>query len=225
MKRFTLILLILMSLIFPAFPQSDWGSSFSVEVSKKLMPKLSLSLEEEFRLRDNFSTTERFSSALELGYKPLKFLKFGGAYNLINYNHSTKGWELRHRYYLFALGSCKVNNFRLSLRERFQSTYRQGVEATSTRANPKNYLRSRFKIDYDIPKSHFEPYFSVEFYHTLNDPQENKMNKVRYSIGTAYNINKRNTLDLYYRYTNFLEDDDLSGQNMICIGYSFSLGK
>jgi len=225
MKRVLLTSVFLISGYWMALSQSDWGSSFGVEISKKIKPKLNLSLEEEFRLRDNFSTAERLSSALELGYKPWKFIKLGGAYTLINYNHSTKGWELRHRYYFYALGTCKTNNIRLSLRERFQSTYRQGVEATSTRANPKNYLRSRLKIEYDIPKSHFEPYCSAEFYNTLNDPQENTMNKVHYSFGTAYQINKRNTLDFYYRYTSFPEDDDLSGKNMICFGYSFSLDK
>jgi hypothetical protein len=228
MKRILLILLFLLFLIncfFSAFSQSDWGSSFSVDVSKKLLPKLNLSLEEDFRLRDNFSTAERFSSTLEMSYKPWKFLKTGGAYNLINYNHPTKNWEIRHRYYLYAMGIYSLKRFTLSLRERFQSTYRAGVEETSTRANPKNYLRSRLKLEYNIRKSHFEPYFSAEFYNTLNDPQENEMNKIRYSLGTAYKLNKRNSFELYYRYTNFLEDDEISGKNMICVSYSFSWRK
>lgn len=223
MKR--ILLLLMISLPVLAGAQSDWGSSLSVDISRKLFPKTELSFEEDFRLYDNFSKAERFSHCLEISYKPWKFLKGGGAYNLINYNHPTKGWEIRHRYYFYATGDYTLNRFNFSLRERFQSTYRQGIEATEKRANPKNYLRSRFQVEYDLKGSHFEPFLSVELYNTLNDPQENKLNKVRYQAGTAYHVNKRNSLEFYYRYTNFLEDDDVSGKNMICFAWSFSLGK
>lgn len=104
--------------------QDDLGSSLSADITKRVIPGLNLSLEEDFRLRDNLSEVDRFSTTLELSYKPWKFLKLGGAYNLINYNHETKGWEVRHRYYFFATGSYRINRFTVSLRERFQSTYR-----------------------------------------------------------------------------------------------------
>ena len=179
--------------------QDDLGSSLSADITKRVIPGLNLSLEEDFRLRDNLSEVDRFSTTLELSYKPWKFLKLGGAYNLINYNHETKGWEVRHRYYFFATGSYRINRFTVSLRERFQSTYRVGVKETSKRANPKLYLRSRLEVEYDIRNCKFEPFASVELYNTLNDPQGNKMNKLKYTSGSKYKLNKRNSWQLYYR--------------------------
>lgn len=211
-------------LLFPFFllsAQDDLGSSISVEITKKIIPGLNLSLEEDFRLRDNLETVDRFSTTLDLSYKIWDYLKVGGAYNLINYNHPTKDWEVRHRYYFYATGSYRINRFTLSLRERFQSTYRVGVEETSKRANPKLYLRSRFQVEYDIRNCKFEPYASVEIYNTLNDPQGNKMNKLRYTVGSEYKINKKNTLQLYYRYINFKDDDDSNGKHTIGLGYSY----
>ena len=201
--------------------QDDLGSSLSADITKRIIPGLNLSLEEDFRLRDNLSEVDRFSTTLELSYKPWKFLKLGGAYNLINYNHETKGWEVRHRYYFFATGSYRFNRFTVSLRERFQSTYRVGVKETSKRANPKLYLRSRLEVEYDIRNCKFEPFASVELYNTLNDPQGNKMNKLKYTAGSKYKLNKRNSLQLYYRYVNFKDDDEGNGKHMIGLGYSY----
>lgn len=201
--------------------QDDLGSSLSADITKRIIPGLNLSLEEDFRLRDNLSEVDRFSTTLELSYKPWKFLKLGGAYNLINYNHETKGWEVRHRYYFFATGSYRINRFTVSLRERFQSTYRVGVKETSKRANPKLYLRSRLEVEYDIRNCKFEPFASVELYNTLNDPQGNKMNKLKYTAGSKYKLNKRNSLQLYYRYVNFKDDDEGNGKHMIGLRYSY----
>ena len=151
------------------YSQDKWGSSISVELSKRIIKGLNVSFEEDFRLRDDFKTVDRFSSTLELSYKPITYLKIGGAYNLMYYQHEKRGWEYRQRYYFYATGMYKIDRFRFSIRERFQSTYRNGVKETAKRANPKLYLRSRFEVEYDIRKSKFAPFASVEMFNTLND--------------------------------------------------------
>jgi opacity protein-like surface antigen len=203
-----------------ASAQDDVGGIWTVDVTKKIIKGVSLAFEEEYRLRDNFAATDRFSHTLEISYKPFKYLKAGGAYNLINFNHEKKGWEARHRYYFYATGSLKAGRFDLSLRERFQSTYRQGVEETAKRANPKLFLRSRLKVEYDIPKCKFEPFASVELFNTLNDPQENRMDRWRGIAGTAFKLNKKNSVELYYRYTNYADDEEDSDTHMVGLGYS-----
>ncbi|MDR3194407.1 MAG: DUF2490 domain-containing protein [Tannerella sp.] len=201
--------------------QQDWGSSLTLEQSKKLFRKFEITLGEEFRLRDDFSTPDRIAGDLSVSYKPVQYLKAGVAYNPICFNHEKQGWEMRHRYYAYASGSYTFERFTLSLRERFQSTYRVGVEETAKRANPKQFLRSRLKLEYDVRKSGFEPYLSLEFYKPLNDPVDNRMNKIRYTAGTMYKINRRHALELFYRYTNFRDDDDTNGNHMIGLGYAF----
>jgi Protein of unknown function (DUF2490). len=204
-----------------SFAQSDdLGMYTSVEVSRKIVSKLEVSLEEEFRLRDNLNEIDRFSTALQLSYKFCPYLKAGGAYNLINYNHPTKDWEIRHRYYFFVQGSYEFNRFTISLRERFQSTYRQGVSETSTRANPKQYIRSKVALSYNIKNSSFEPYTSCEFYNSLNNKTGNGLDKIGFILGTKYKINNKNSLDLYYKYVNFDEDEDETNSHIIGIGYS-----
>ena len=177
--RYITIIILLLS-VLPLTAQDNLENSFSIELSKKIFPKFTITLEEDFRLRDNFQEIDRFSTTLEISYRVCNHLKAGGAYNLINYNHPSKDWETRHRYYFYLTGSYKLRRFTFSLRERFQSTYRVHVKETAKRANPKLYLRSRLKVEYDIRRSAFEPFASIEWYNTLNNPQGNSMDRLKY---------------------------------------------
>lgn len=218
-KRIISVLLGIMCYTFVS-AQDDFGSILSVDVTKKIVKKLNVAFEEEYRTRSNFSETERFSHTLDLNYKPVGFLKVGGAYNLINYNHEKRGWEIRHRYYFYATGSLDAGRFSFSLRERFQSTKRQGVEQTATRANPKLYLRSRLKVDYNIRKCKFDPFASVELFSTLNNPQNNNVDQWRGIAGVNYKLNKQSSFQAYYRYTNYTDDESID-KHLFGIAYSF----
>lgn len=218
--RFIFILFPAICLSAQVKAQDEWGGSVEVKVSKKIVKGLSLSLEEEFRMRENLQAADRFSTTAELSYRFNDYLKVGGAYNLINYNHPKKDWETRHRYYFYATGSYRLKRFTFSLRERFQSTYRVGVEETAKRANPKFYLRSRLEVEYDIRKSPFTPFIAAEIYNTLNDPQGNGIDRTRYTAGCTYKLNKQHILQLYYRYISYTDEEENS-RHLIGLGYSF----
>lgn len=94
------------------------------------------------------------------------------------------------------------------------------MKETAKRANPKLYLRSRLKVEYDIRRSAFEPFASIEWYNTLNNPQGNSMDRLKYIIGSCYKLNKKNALQLYYRYVNFTDDDESNGKQMLGLGYT-----
>ena len=219
--NFQLILLGLLC-CFSVAAKDDFGSVLSVDVTKKIVKKTNLVFEEEHRSRSNFSESERFSHLLELNYKPVSFLKIGGAYNLINFNHEKRGWEIRHRYIFFATGSLDAKRFTFSLRERFQSTKTQGLEATAKRANPKLYLRSRLKVDYNIRKSKINPFASFELFNTLNDPKKNSINEWRGIAGIDYKLNKKNSLEFFYRYINY-SDGESTDIHQFGLAYSFKL--
>ncbi len=195
----------------------------SGDLSFKLGKKLEAELGQELRVADNFSSLERLETSAALSWKLSKYLKAGGGYVFIYQNRYDDGWEKRHRFYGQLTGLIKPGRFTISLRERFQSTSRVGVEATSARANPKMYLRSRAMCEYDIRKSPFSPYISAEYYLTLNDPVKNELTKIRYTIGTNFRINGKNSLNLYYRYVTEKEDDDIEGSDFIGLSYSFKI--
>lgn len=202
---------------------SDLGSTIEAEISKRFFKKLDLSISAEWRQREDLKEIDRYSFGGDIGYRFNSYLKIGAAYNYIQFNHNKKGWETRHRYHAYATGSYKYNRLKFSLRERFQSTYRVGVKETYKRANPKFIMRSKFEIDYNIRKSMFEPYVSAELYNTLNDPRKNYVDRLRYEVGTAIKLNKKNSFNVGYRYTDYAIPEDGDIVHCICIGYNFKL--
>lgn len=79
-------------------------------------------------------------------------------------------------------------------------------------------LRTRLAVSYDIKKSPFEPFAELEIYNELDNAFA--YNKVRYTVGTDYKINKEHKLTVYYRYQDYTDLDEVSG-HVLGLGYAF----
>ena len=86
------------------------------------------------------------------------------------------------------------------------------------KAKSDHKLRSRLAVSYDIKKSPFEPFFEVELYNELDNVLA--CDKIRYTVGTEYKIDKKNKLKLFYRYQDYADIDEVSG-HVLGLGYSF----
>ena len=226
--------------------QSEGGLVAGAEVEKKVTKELSVGVEAELRTRNNFKTMDRWGVGLGVSYKFSKWLKGDAGYLLLKTNFrediSLKSsgaynnwrpsyWGLRHRIYASLTGSYKLqNNLRFSLRERWQYTYRP--EQTVTRwdfdnaywedkvrsSKGKNQLRSRLQLEYDKKKALLTPYASVELYNSWS------VEKIRYTVGTDFNVTKNHTLNVFYRYQNMQNADDVDNDpdmHYIGVGYKF----
>lgn len=149
-------------------------------------------------------------------------------------------WTARHRATASLTGSFKWNRFKFSLRERYQFTYRMPAECQRERygyhkffeawddipetmtdhkpAKSDHKLRTRLQVSYDIRKCPFEPYAEVELYNQLDNALA--YDKIRYTVGTEYKINKDNKLKIFYRFQDYADIDEVSG-HILGLGYSF----
>lgn len=163
-----------------------------------------------------------------------------GAFIPSHKNVDAAYWTARHRATASLTGSFKWNRFKFSLRERYQFTYRMPSQCDRERydyhpdfgvwddmpqqtvddkkAKSDHKLRSRLQISYDIKKCPFEPYVEVELYNQLDNAFA--YDKIRYTVGTEYKINKKNKLKLYYRYQDYADLDEVSG-HVLGVGYAF----
>ena len=229
-----------------AVAQSEGGLIAGAEVEKKVNKQLSVSVEAELRTRNNFKTMERWSLELGTSYKFNKWLKADAGYTLLNtnfredINYKSSGaynnwrpsyWGIRHRMHASLTGTYKFqNNLRLSLRERWQYTYRP--EKTVTRwdfdnscwedkvrvGKDKNQLRSRLQLEYDKKKALLTPYASVELYNSW------AVEKIRYTIGTDINVTKSHAFNVFYRFQNMknVEENEYDpDMHYIGVGYKF----
>ena len=227
-----------------ATAQSEGGLVASLEAEKKLGKKLSVEAEAELRTRNNFKTMDRWSIGLGASYKFNKWMKADAGYTLLNTNfhedisQKSNGnynnwrpsyWGIRHRAYASVTGTYKFrNNLRISLRERWQYTYRPEKavarwdfdnsywEDKARTGKGKNQLRSRLQIEYDKKKALLTPYASVEFYNSM------AIEKIRYTAGTDINVKKNHTFNIFYRYQNMknVEDGDYEpDMHYLGVGY------
>lgn len=216
--------------------QSLWTS---IELDKNLSSKIGVYAEGEYRTYDQFNGTDRWAGTVGMNYKALPFLKmsagYTGIYQRVKTEITKKGnivlsyWQPKHRAFFSLTGSYKIGRFELSLRERYQYTYRPNQYVTKydsdgvtrkadeeVKTKNSHSLRSRLEVEYNIRKCKFTPYASCELYNSLTDGFATE--KTRWTIGSSYKINKKNSVNLYYRYINE-SDDDEDGGHIIGIGY------
>lgn len=238
--------LLMGAISLPMFADSEGGLILGLEAEKKISKRLDISMEADMRTRNNFKTMDRWGVGLGASYKLLNWLKADAGYKLLDYNfhenisYKANGlynhwrpsyWGVKHRFYAGLTGSYKFsNNIKLSLRERWQYTYRP--EKTVTRwdfdeehwedkvrsGRGHNQLRSRFEISYDKKKALLTPYISIETYHAW------AIEKVRYTIGTDIRLTKHHSLNAFYRFQKMhnVDDDDYDpDKHYIGVGYKF----
>ncbi len=225
-KRQQLIACLLVLLCTATFPTlslaDDAGLIASIGASHKFNKKLSVGAELEFRSRNDFRTADRVSLGADASYKLLPWLKASAGYMMlvdnnredityqddgVSYNNWRPSyWGVRHRINVSLTGSYKIQRVEVSLRERWQYTYRPSKmidnfdfdegewEDHEVRGKGKNVLRSRLQLEWDIPKCKFDPFASVEF-HTTRD-----LEKTRFIVGVGHTLKKTHDFKLYYRY-------------------------
>lgn len=193
------------------------GSNLSLRftLSKKVWKNLSVQVEEDLRTTSDFHTAQWLLSIAEVNYQFHPMLKGGFGYtNLANFLDSR---ETRNRYYFYLNGKYSVSNFRFSLVERFQSTYKRHS------SEPNNYLRSKLTIGYTIKKLKLEPFAYAEPFNNAGCNGKLKLDRIRFSGGLNYKINGKNTLQFYYRYHVFKRFDPVNYLHALGIVYKLQL--
>ena len=239
-----LLLLILCAALHPTSSRADdAGLLLSAEASHKFNKSLTGAFEVEFRSRNDFRTADRISFGPSVTYKLTPWLKASAGYNLlidnnreqityqddgVSYNNWRPSyWGVRHRFNVSLTASRKIQRVEVSLRERWQYTYRASRvidnfdfdngewEDHEVRGKGKNVLRSRFQLEWDIPKCKYDPFASVEF-HTTRE-----LEKTRFILGVDHSVKKRHNFELYYRFQLTGNASDEPNIHMLGLGYTY----
>ena len=244
-KMFTICLLAMMAL--PASAQSDdteTGLWLSTEVQKKLSKQWNVSAEAEYRLDDDLKNTDRWTLSAGAAYKPLSWLKLDAGYKFMRVQNdeettyradgaekhfTPEWWCTKHRVYASVTGTLTSGRFDLSLRERWQYTYRPETtiqrydyleeddwETKTKRSKSTNVLRSRLMAEYNIPHCKVDPFASAEIYHGKGG-----MQKIRYTAGVDWKPSKKHQFTAFYRYIDGHQGEN--NQHVIGLGYKLKL--
>lgn len=196
LKKGLTYLAALLAAILPVAAQqeADLGAMFEAKVTKSLSQRWEVGLEEELRLQNNLTQYDRSVTSATVEYAILpKRLKAGALYSFLNVYNNDHLYQNRHRYALMLRARQEIGNIRLSLRVRYQSTYKQEVSKTY-KINPENYLRTKLEIAYKMRRSRWEPSLSGELFYTLNDPYRNVVDRIRTEFVLDYRLDRRQYL-------------------------------
>lgn len=226
----------------PARAQSDFGMWYELGAEKKLSQRWSVGAEAELRTRNNTRTLDRWSLGLNGEFKIIRGLKASAGYTFLYNNRQEEldlkkdeltpnkwtpsYWGARHRFNVSLSGNVDWGRLNVSLRERWQYTYRPAAEGKKydfdydtwkdVKGKGKNVLRSRLQLSYDIPHWKFDPFVNAEMF---ND--DGGIQKMRYQVGIDYKYKKQHVFALTYRYQNVNNDDDDQDVNSHLIGLSY----
>lgn len=233
---------LLASVALPTVAADDFGASYSLGAEHKISKKASVGAEVELRTRNDSKTLDRWSFGADVEYKLCKPLKLSVGYNLLYDNNLEKitraddgealkwrpsHWGFRSRFNLSLTGSVDVGRFSLSLRERYQFTFRpektvdrydfvdKEWETDHMGSKRKHVLRSKAEVDYNIRHCAFTPFANAELFNGL------QLDKARFQVGTSYKIGKRHVLKAYYQYQVVNDDDDDNETNSHLVGLSY----
>ena len=189
---------------------TDFRARFSFALTKQLGQRHSITLDEELRLKDNWSQLDRIYTTLSYAYDVRPWFKAAAFYALIaNDRGADRSMEMRHRFYLELTASYKTGAWSFSLRERPQATLHTAYVDPAVAAKTAWVLRHRLMAEYAVAGTGLKPYVFVELTQTLNAPETvgNYLEKMRSSLGAKYAFNKRSSLEFYYRFDYKISDD------------------
>ena len=182
-----------------------------IGLEKGLGKNWEVSLDQEWRLTEKKDPNE-FLLEGAVSYEPLKYLDLGARYRFALLMDQEDGREFTHQMAFDIRGKYNFGRFRFQLRTRL--TNYSDLDMGVYLVNP--YLRYRFKMEYDIKGIALFPMCSMELFHQLEDRE---INKLRYSLGLEYRINKSNRIELKYHLQDYLKKDYY--RNIISLQYDF----
>lgn len=219
-----------------AFSQNDFGIWTKADLKIPVTKKLDVDLAVNARFKSNATEVKKTFISPSISYKVLDFLKLSADYRFANTPKTGFfGPTNTHRITLDAdvdlfkyekarTDSATPSKIEISTRIRYSHENETGD------LNDDN-LRGQVKVDYFFPKDlGLKIYGSVEVFYHFNDEirytsstvtTHHRFNKMRWRVGMEYNLNKRNSIELYYLIEPEFESFDTDF--VLGIGYVYEL--
>lgn len=218
-RKYSLILLLLISSTLSVFSQDDFGIWLGADLSHRIYRNLSAEISGSLRTNENTSVVDQYFAEGGLSYKFNKYLSIASSYRLINKIEDNTDYYFRHKFFLSAKAEIPAGRFDLSARLQYQRTVKTYIENDNDIA-PQNMLRLRAKAEYDLQASPLKPYLYYEPFLSLNDGNSTGLEKVRYSAGTAIKISSKSRIEAGYIFENVRETGS-TDSHFISLKYIF----
>jgi hypothetical protein len=231
MKTKLLSCLIMASLaMLPALGQEEnpgvesvgWAS---VSLSKKLTPRVGLSVAPQFVISDGFSRMSGTLTDFGLSYKLLPNISLKGTYRLGTRHLEGEAISFRHQLLLNLSASHRITS-RLKLYYRFRYQTRSPellnfmyAEEQNTSVFVRNRIKARYSVNY-----YLRPWVTYELFHRMGHRRRgNYLRADRLLVGLDLRFNDRNRLNIFMGPQQRRDRDDRPVRMIFGTTYSVSL--
>ncbi len=232
MVKKSVVIVVLLIICFSIQAQHQFGTWTSFTIDKKV-DKWTLEAETELRTISGVQLINRWDMGLGAEYKIIKPLKVGLEYQFMNVlDEKYNNYQFRHRFTGSISGKKKFDNFLFGLSVGLQVTtkndskrIRDDGTIDTYKVNPASMWKNSAEAEYNIPKCKLTPEFEFKTYYSLNDPDGNAFDKLRYTLSLKYELNKHNSINVFGVYNKELGTDEAnySGKYILGVKYSYHL--
>ncbi len=184
---------------------SDFQPRADVEFEFPLADDLSFIINNEIRFMDNCTRVDRNYLLGAFSWETCDYFSIDAGY--IFQSLLTEGdieyrrqWQYRHRVYLDLKAQVELGDWKLSLTERPLVNIRPWADRIHDPLD-EWIIRSKLKVDYEIPKTDLEPYAFFELSNTLNTVNYGGgpfVDRLRFCLGISWEVSDFNSIELYY---------------------------
>lgn len=204
---------------------TDFEGWSSMEIRYRIDNRWMISAEEQLRLKSNISEVDKYFTQLGLRYRSPHRITLDGAYRWIRRNDTQgkiQGYESQSRYHFSAEYGHKAGRFSLAGRVRFQSLEE---DESDTDEESEDHLRFRGRVRYNVPDWKLDPTFDAEVYRAVGQEGESRFDKVRFTLGTDWELWGESEMGVYYRIERELGVDSPATSHIIGLGITYTLGR
>jgi len=166
--------------------QEDFEVWTSINLEKEFLQHFEADFEGSYRVYDNATRLKGLLGELGVTYKHKKWLRVKIAYRIASRVEYTE-----HRLKGDLILQAEIYRFEISLRNRLQREWVVNKE-------PKDFLRERLKLSYNINNFPLDPFIAGEAWFRFSNV-ENQCEEFRADVGFEWGISKKSDLALFYR--------------------------
>jgi hypothetical protein len=224
---FFLIAFILCFFISSAQQSNDAGMWNTLTIKHNVTKKVSLVIDQEFRLRENYQRINLFYTNVGIDYKPIKLLKISPTYRVVQKKRLEGTYSFRHRLMLDVTAKKKLNKIEVSERVRYQIEV-QDFYTSKKGKLAEQFLRFKTDVKYAATEK-ITPYYSCELRYQIHAPRgdgplyDNGFRRIRNVLGVEYDINKKNSINVYYLIQNEFTISTPETIFILGIGYTLTI--
>lgn len=221
------LMVLLFSVVQKSFSQnnSDTEGWSSIEVGFNISDKLSFSVSEHLRYRNNISTMSTYFTQLETSYEVFKDFNLGGGVRFIRENDDVgniQGLETHFRYQFNINYKHDVKILTLFYRLRYQHKNELGLPEEEDDI-PNEYIRFRMGIGYKLIDPSLGLRLKGELFNQIQKENlENGFNRYRLSFETYKKFKNFGKITIFYGFQKNFNRLELKPKSIFGLKYKYS---